>query len=92
MRKIDDLQQRVLEMLRRVDWTEPIAVIGLGCRFPGEIIGPESYVAVLCEGRSSVGEVPPERWALFDDGSPEATAALSGTTAVGFVFDRSRRL
>ena len=62
---------------------EPIAVVGLGCRFPGEIAGPESLWRFLCEGRSSVGEVPPERWALFDDGSPEAAAALSGTTRWG---------
>ncbi len=62
---------------------EPIAVIGLGCRFPGDIGGPESMWRFVVEGRSSVGEVPPERWALFDDGSPEAGAALSGTTRWG---------
>ena len=62
---------------------EPIAVIGLGCRFPGDIAGPESLWRFLCDGRSSVGEVPPDRWSLFDDGSPEAAAALSGTTRWG---------
>ena len=35
---------------------EPIAVIGLGCRFPGDIGGPESLWRFLCDGRSSVGE------------------------------------
>ena len=30
-----------------------------------------------------MGEVPPDRWSLFDDGSPEAAAALSGTTRWG---------
>src|SRR3954447_13141686 len=44
---------------------EPIAVVGLGCRLPGDIGGPESLWRFLCEGRSSVGEVPAERWALF---------------------------
>src|SRR5215204_26266 len=62
---------------------EPIAVIGLGCRFPGDIGGPESLWRFLCDGRSSVGEVPPDRWSLFDDGSPEAAAALSNTTRWG---------
>ena len=56
---------------------EPIAVIGLGCRFPGDIGGPESLWQFLCEGRSAVGEVPPDRWSWFDDGSPEEAAALS---------------
>ena len=62
---------------------EPIAVIGVGCRFPGDIGGPESLWRFLSDGRSSVAEVPPDRWALFDDGSPEAAAALSGTTRWG---------
>lgn len=59
---------------------EPIAVIGLGCRFPGEISGPDAYWRFLCEGRSSVAEVPAERWRPFDDGSPEIASALAGTT------------
>ncbi|HYB36144.1 MAG TPA: beta-ketoacyl synthase N-terminal-like domain-containing protein [Mycobacterium sp.] len=62
---------------------EPIAVIGMGCRFPGDIHGPEAFWQFLCEGRSAVGEVPPDRWAPFDDGSPEVAAALSGTTRWG---------
>ena len=62
---------------------EPVAVIGLGCRFPGDVVGPEAFWQFLCEGRSGVGEVPPDRWAPFDDGSPEVAAALSGTTRWG---------
>ena len=62
---------------------EPVAVIGLGCRFPGGIVGPEAFWRFLCDGRSAVGEVPPDRWAGFDDGSAEAAAALSGTTRWG---------
>jgi acyl transferase domain-containing protein/acyl carrier protein len=62
---------------------EPIAVIGLGCRFPGEISGPHAFWQFLCEGRSSVAQVPSDRWQPFDDGSPEVTAALAGTTRWG---------
>ncbi|HET9877183.1 MAG TPA: type I polyketide synthase, partial [Mycobacterium sp.] len=62
---------------------EPIAVIGLGCRFPGDIFGPESLWQFLREGRSAVGEVPPDRWPPFDNGSPEVEAALSETTRWG---------
>ena len=50
---------------------EPIAVIGMGCRFPSDVHGPEAFWQFLCEGRSAVGEVPPDRWAPFDTGSPE---------------------
>ena len=68
------------------DWgsiDEPIAVIGLGCRFPGEITGPDALWQFLCEGRSAVQEVPPNRWAPFDDGSPAVAAALARTTRWG---------
>ena len=68
---------------------EPIAVIGLGCRFPGgpdvdgNIEGPDAYWDFLTEGRSSVGEVPADRWAWFDDGTAEGSAALAATTRWG---------
>jgi phthiocerol/phenolphthiocerol synthesis type-I polyketide synthase B len=63
--------------------TEPIAVIGMGCRFPGDISGPEALWRFLSDGRCAVGEVPAERWAPFDDGSPEMAAALARTTRWG---------
>ncbi len=67
----------------RSSMDEPIAVIGLGCRLPGGIDGPEGLWQFLCDGRSAVGEVPQERWAPFDDGSPMVAAALAGTTRWG---------
>jgi len=61
----------------------PIAVIGLGCRFPGDVDGPESMWKFLCESRSAIGVVPSHRWDAFDDGSPETAAALASTTKWG---------
>ena len=66
---------------------EPIAVIGMGCRFAGGISGPEALWQFLCEGKSAVGEVPPDRWAPFDDGSPEVAATLARTTRFGSFMD-----
>ncbi len=40
---------------------EAIAVIGLGCRFPGAK-DPTSYWTMLKEGRHGIREVPGERW------------------------------
>ena len=62
---------------------EPIAVIGLGCRLPGDIYGPDALWDFLAAGRSAVGTVPDERWQAFDDGSPEAETALAHTTRWG---------
>ncbi len=73
---------------------EPIAVIGLGLRLPGgadldgNVEGPDAYWDFLTEGRSSVREVPEDRWSWFDDGTPEGAAALAGTTKWGsFLHD-----
>jgi len=62
---------------------EPIAVIGLGCRLPGEVHGPVAYWQFLTERRSAVSTVPAERWEAFDDGSAQTAAALSRTTKWG---------
>jgi phthiocerol/phenolphthiocerol synthesis type-I polyketide synthase B len=62
---------------------EPIAVIGVGCRFPGAIAGPQGLWQFLCGGGSAISELPPDRWAPFDDGSPEVAATLARTTRSG---------
>ena len=65
---------------------EPIAVVGVGCRFPGDegnIEGPEEYWDFLTQGRSSIGEIPAQRWTWCDDGTPEGVAALTGITRWG---------
>ncbi|MFB1298374.1 SDR family NAD(P)-dependent oxidoreductase [Mycobacterium sp. pW049] len=77
------------EVTRAAGLDEPIAVIGLGLRLPGgedldgNIEGPDAYWDFLTEGRSSVREVPEDRWSWFDDGTPEGAAALAGTTKWG---------
>ena len=42
--------------------SDPIAIIGMGCRFPGESTSPEHFWTALKEGRDGVGEVPSGRW------------------------------
>ncbi|ATB34120.1 polyketide synthase [Melittangium boletus DSM 14713] len=42
--------------------TEPIAIIGVGCRFPGGANSPESYWKLLSGGVDAVQEVPSSRW------------------------------
>lgn len=79
--------EQVLTRAARGSFDEPIAVIGMGCRFPGGISGPEALWDFLAERRSSIGQVPPERWQPFDDGSPEIAAALARTTHWGSFLD-----
>jgi phthiocerol/phenolphthiocerol synthesis type-I polyketide synthase B len=67
----------------RLGIDEPIAVIGLGCRFPGDINSPEALWQFLIDGGNAVTEVPDDRWAPFDDGSPEVSGTIARTTRWG---------
>jgi acyl transferase domain-containing protein len=40
---------------------EPIAIIGVGCRFPGAE-NVQAFWKLLREGREAISEVPPDRW------------------------------
>ena len=50
------------EKASRLAGAEPIAVIGIGCRLPGGINGPEQYWEFLDSGRDGVTVVPADRW------------------------------
>lgn len=63
--------------------TEPIAIIGVGCRLPGEVNGPDALWDLMAARRTAVTPVPDDRWDAFDDGSPQTAAALAGTTRWG---------
>lgn len=41
---------------------EPIAIIGMGCRFPGGADSPRSFWKLLADGADGIVEVPSERW------------------------------
>ena len=43
---------------------DPIAIIGLGCRFPGEANDWRSYWKLLENGVDAISETPAERWSL----------------------------
>ena len=67
---------------------EPVAVVGIGCRFPGNVTGPESLWRLLLDGEDAVGEVPADRWDAdaFYDPDPAAPGRMT-TKWGGFVSD-----
>ena len=63
---------------------DPIAVIGIGCRFPGAN-GPAAFWDLLKEGRHGIRDVPPDRWPNdYYDADPAAPGKIA-TRAGGFL-------
>ncbi|MFB4306098.1 beta-ketoacyl synthase N-terminal-like domain-containing protein [Actinomadura sp. GTD37] len=58
---------------------EPIAIVGMGCRFAPDIDTPEKFWTLLAEGRDGIGEAPPERWLPYASADPETAAAVART-------------
>ncbi len=66
---------------------EPVAVIGMSCRFPGAD-SPEAFWRLLRDGVDAITEVPRERWNIdqYYDPNPEAPGRIY-TRHGGFLKD-----
>lgn len=58
--------------------TEPIAVVGMSCRFPGGADSPAAYWELLRNGIDAISEVPRDRWNIdeYYDPDPEAAGKM----------------
>ncbi|WP_222423968.1 beta-ketoacyl synthase N-terminal-like domain-containing protein, partial [Desulfamplus magnetovallimortis] len=68
--------------------SEPVAVIGMSCRFPGGADSPEEYWNILENGINAISEMPKDRWDIDrfydpDPGAPGKTCTKKG----GFIKD-----
>ena len=57
---VEQMQAQLDAERRRA--SEPIAIVGMACRFPGGASTPEAYWALLRDGIDAVAEVPETRW------------------------------
>ncbi len=65
---------------------EPLAVIGIGCRLPGDINSPSAFWEALLEGRNAICDVPEDRWnhSRFHDTNPEKFGCIRNAKG-GFI-------
>ncbi|WP_333874636.1 polyketide synthase, partial [Methylobacter sp.] len=75
-----------IEQLQQTD-REAIAIIGIGCRFPGGVDSPESYWQLLSEGKDAVVEVPAQRWDSQRYYHPEANKLGFTNTTRAAILD-----
>ncbi|MFG6100259.1 thioester reductase domain-containing protein [Leptothoe sp. ISB3NOV94-8A] len=61
--------------------TEPIAIIGMGCRFPGGVNSPDEFWQLLQQGQDAVGPIPSDRW-------PGQAATYETTTSLAGLLDQ----
>ena len=71
--------------------SEPIAVIGMACRFPGGADSPATYWQLLRDGVDAITTVPRERFDvdLYYDPNPDAPGKMA-TRWGGFLRDVDR--
>jgi acyl transferase domain-containing protein len=86
---IDQLQAKLAALER--ERAEPIAIVGVGCRFPMGADSPAAFWALLRNGVDAVTEVPKERWDAdaFYDPNPD-TPGKSYTKWGAFVRNVDR--
>ncbi|MFE6159073.1 beta-ketoacyl synthase N-terminal-like domain-containing protein, partial [Streptomyces sp. NPDC056486] len=70
---------------------EPIAIVGMGCRFPGDVNSPADLWTLVSQGRDAVGPFPTDRgWDLTRLFDTDTDADRPGTSTVrrgGFLYD-----
>ena len=69
------------------DHDAPLAVVGVGCRLPGGVDGPEAFWDLLTDGRDAVGTVPDGRWDAFTPPSGPERAVLDRLPRAGGFLD-----
>ncbi|KAL5323100.1 hypothetical protein ACEPPN_007628 [Leptodophora sp. 'Broadleaf-Isolate-01'] len=66
------------------DKQEPIAIVGMSCRFGGDVDTPKGFWDMLSRGESAWSKIPPSRWNSNSYYHPSPEREGSVTTESGF--------
>ena len=67
---------------------EVIAIVGMGCRFPGDVASPNALWELVADGRDAVGQFPDDRnWDLSSIYNPDGGPGTSYVQEGGFLHD-----
>jgi len=82
--EIKKLKKKVNEQERKS--SEPLAIVGMACRFPGHANSIDAYWDLLSNGVDAISDVPADRWDVetFYDKDPHAKGKMY-TTKGGFI-------
>ncbi|MFF1480705.1 type I polyketide synthase [Streptomyces sp. NPDC058301] len=82
--ELADSRRRLKEA--EADRSEPIAIVGMACRFPGGVRSPEDLWDFLLDGSQASGEFPADRgWAV--PGARAGEPGAGGAGVGGFLHD-----
>lgn len=89
LRTLEKASHEIKGLLSRLDaLREPIAVIGMGCRFPGGANDPDAYWRLLEKGVDTIGEIPSSRWPPLRYYDSDMTVPGKMYTRYGGFIDR----
>ena len=86
LRAVDEMQARLAKS--EAQKREPIAIVGMGLRYPGGAIDGESYWRVLRDGIDATCDVPADRWNADQYYDPDPNAIGKMISRRGGFLDR----
>ena len=83
-----------LKTLEAVKWhdsmrDEPVAIVGMGCRFPGGVDTPEAFWELLASGKDILGGIPESRWDVDAFYDAEVSVLARCMCAMATIWTRS---